>query len=89
MTTGPVPGRRRPKGAGAPPGLVWAKAAVAGIVAALTAISTALADGHISAQEWVTTALATVAAAAAVWLTPNATRASAHAAQLARASRRD
>lgn len=51
--------------------LTSAKAAVALGLAALTALGTAIADGHITGDEWVGIALA-VLTAAGVWLVPNA-----------------
>lgn len=50
----------------------YAKAVVALLTAALGALLTALADGHVTATEWVIAALAGLAGLGAVWATPNA-----------------
>jgi hypothetical protein len=49
----------------------YAKAIIAALVSFLTAVSTALEDGHISAQEWVTALIALLIAGGAVWRVPN------------------
>ena len=52
---------------------IYAKAIVGAIVAALTALSTALDDGVITQQEWVTVALGLLTGLAVIWAVPNAT----------------
>lgn len=49
----------------------YAKALVGALVAGLGALSTALADDHVSGQEWITVAVATLAALGVVWSVPN------------------
>lgn len=51
----------------------YAKAITGALVAALTALGTALDDGVVSTQEGVVIALALVTGLAAVWAVPNAT----------------
>ena len=48
-----------------------AKALIASVVAFLTAISTALGDGSISAQEWITALIALIIGFGAVFSVPN------------------
>ena len=50
----------------------YAKAVIGATTAALGAVLTGLADGHVTATEWVMAALAGVAGLGAVWATPNA-----------------
>jgi hypothetical protein len=49
----------------------YAKAVTAAIVAALSALATALDDETISSQEYVTIAVAFFVALGAVWIIPN------------------
>ena len=48
------------------------KAITGGALAGLTAAGTALADGHVTAQEWVGIAIAAIATAGAVFGVKNA-----------------
>ena len=48
-----------------------AKSIVAGIIAGLSALATALQSDGVTALEWVTIALATLVAGYAVWQVPN------------------
>lgn len=50
----------------------YAKAVTAGVVACGGGVGTALADGHVTGQEWIGIAVATVVAVAAVFRVPNA-----------------
>jgi len=50
----------------------YLKAIVAGLIAGLSSIVTALGDNTISTQEWVTAAIAFLVALSAVWAVPNA-----------------
>ena len=50
----------------------YAKAIVGAVIAALTALSTALEDGVVSYQEWVTVALGLLTGLAVIWAVPNA-----------------
>lgn len=49
----------------------YLKAIFGGAAAGLTALGTAVADGHVTAVEWVAVLLAAVATAGAVWGVPN------------------
>lgn len=49
----------------------YAKAATGAVIAGLGSLGTALADSHVTAQEWVAVALATVIAGGAVFGVPN------------------
>ena len=49
----------------------YAKAILGALVAFLTALTTALEDGHVSAQEWVTALIALLAAGGVVFSVPN------------------
>lgn len=49
----------------------YAKAIVGAVVAALTALSTALDDGVVSQQEWVTVVLGLLTGLAVIWAVPN------------------
>lgn len=49
----------------------YAKAVVGGVVAALGAAGTALADGAISPVEWIAVALAAIAGTGFVYAIPN------------------
>lgn len=49
----------------------YAKAVVGALVAGLTALATALADGNVTAAEAVTCVVAALVALGAVWATPN------------------
>lgn len=53
----------------------YAKAIVAALIAALTALSTALVDGNgldsVTDGQWVVTVIAFLTALAAVWAVPN------------------
>lgn len=51
--------------------LGYAKAIVGALVAGLTALSAALADGQVTEGEWIGVAVATLAAAGVVWGVPN------------------
>ena len=51
----------------------YAKAIVGAVIAALTALSTALEDGVVAQQEWVTIALGLLTGLAVIWAVPNAT----------------
>lgn len=50
----------------------YAKAIIAALIAALTALGTGLTDGGMSASEWVAVALAFVVSLGAVYSVPNA-----------------
>jgi len=50
----------------------YLKAIVAGLIAGLSSIVTALGDNKISPQEWVTAVIALLVALSAVWAVPNA-----------------
>ena len=52
---------------------IYSKAIVGALVAALTALSTALEDGVVTHQEWVTTVLGLLTGLAVIWAVPNAT----------------
>ena len=52
---------------------IYAKAIVGAVIAALTALSTALDDGVVTQQEWVTIALGLLTGLAVIWAVPNAT----------------
>ena len=49
----------------------YAKAIAGALVAGGTALGTALADDHITGQEWVTVVVAAVAALGVIWAVPN------------------
>lgn len=49
----------------------YAKAVIGALVAGLTALGTALADGAVSPAEWVGVAIATLGALGAVYAIPN------------------
>ena len=49
----------------------YAKAVVGALVAGLGTLGTALADDHITGQEWVGVVAATVVALGVVWSVPN------------------
>lgn len=49
----------------------YAKAIIAAIIAALTALGTGLTDGHMTAAEWVAVALSFFVALGAVYGVPN------------------
>lgn len=49
----------------------YAKALVGALVAGLTALGTAAADGTLTGGEWVAAAVAALLALGAVWATPN------------------
>ena len=50
----------------------YAKAIVGAVIAALTALSTALDDGVVSQQEWITVVLGLLTGLAVIWAVPNA-----------------
>lgn len=50
----------------------YAKAIIGAVVAGAGALGTAIADGHVTAQEWVFILATAVAGLAAVWGYPNA-----------------
>lgn len=52
--------------------MTYAKALLAALIAALTALGTALTDGGVSPSEWVAVALAFFVALGAVYSVPNA-----------------
>ena len=52
---------------------IYSKAIVGALVAALTALSTALEDGVVTHQEWVTVVLGLLTGLAVIWAVPNAT----------------
>ena len=52
---------------------IYSKAIVGALVAALTALSTALEDGVVTQQEWVTVVLGLLTGLAVIWAVPNAT----------------
>ena len=52
---------------------IYAKAIVGAVIAALTALSTALDDGVVTQQEWITVVLGLVTGLAVIWAVPNAT----------------
>jgi hypothetical protein len=49
----------------------YAKAATGAVVTGLTALSQALDDGGVSAQEWIGVAIATLVGTYAIWQIPN------------------
>ena len=52
---------------------IYAKAIVGAVIAALTALSTALDDGVVTQQEWITVVLGLLTGIAVIWAVPNAT----------------
>lgn len=52
----------------------YAKAIAGALIAALSVLATALADGSVTSGEWIKTAIAFIVGLAAVYVVPNAAK---------------